>query len=184
MSSSTIVHTQFDLDRGERQLWTGSPKQGIVLRPTDAFQIPFSLLWGGFAIFWVASAIRMGAPFFFVLFGVPFVIMGLYLIFGRFFVDAWRRRNTTYAVTTDRILIESGLRTMTLTSLSLKSLPEVTLQERSDGTGSIVFGPTTSLTGRANAVFVPTGFELIPDARRVYDIIREAQKDAQASNGL
>jgi hypothetical protein len=175
------VSTQFALDRGERQLWAGAPKQGLVLRPTDAFQIPFSLLWGGFAVFWMASAIRMNAPPFFVLFGVPFVLIGVYMFAGRFITDAWRRRNTTYAVTTDRVIIESGLRTLTLTSLDLKTLPEVTLHERRDGWGTITFGPPL-MSGMIRAggwpgTQGPPALELIPDARRVYDIIREAQKE-------
>ena len=182
MNASTVVSTQFSLDRGERQLWAGAPRQGFLLRPSDAFQIPFSLLWGGFAIFWEATVISSGAPFFFALFGVPFVLVGLYLIVGRFFVDAWRRRNTTYGVTSERILIESGLRTLTLTSLDLKTLPQVSLQERKDGSGTITFGPqqlnAMMRGGGWPGMPGPTAFELIPDAKRVYDIIREAQRES------
>jgi hypothetical protein len=48
----------------ERLLWNGHPTQGIVFRRADAFMIPFSLFWGGFAFFWEYSVISMDkAPF-------------------------------------------------------------------------------------------------------------------------
>jgi hypothetical protein len=43
------LRTHLDID--ESLLWTGKPKQGINLKRSDAFMIPFSLMWGGFAIF-------------------------------------------------------------------------------------------------------------------------------------
>jgi hypothetical protein len=181
----TVVTTyEIELDHGERQLWAGVPRQGVVFRSTDVLLLPFSLMWGGFAVFWEFTAIAHGAGLFFVLWGVPFVLVGLYLIVGRFVVDAVRRAKTVYVVTSDRVVIRTGTTNIAVTSLPLRSLADMTLQERADGNGTIVFG-----AGNA-AAFVNIGwtwpgvprvpaFEMIPDAVHVYKVIRDAQADVQ-----
>jgi Bacterial PH domain len=186
MSVATTVSVQFTLDRGERQLWAGRPRQGLVIRAADAFMIPFSILWGGFAVFWEASVIRDGAPVFFMLWGVPFVLVGLYITIGRFFVDARRRARTVYAVTSDRILITSGILSTTTKTLDLRTLSEVTLQEGRGGSGTITFGRTypfaSTYAGSSwPGVPLPPSFEMIEGARQVYDIIREAQRASRHS---
>ena len=44
-----------ELEVGEPLLWSGQPRKGIVFRSSDVFLIPFSIMWGGFAIFWETS---------------------------------------------------------------------------------------------------------------------------------
>ena len=171
------------LNIGERLLWTGIPKQGITFNSSDKFLIPFSLVWGGFAIFWETTSIVMGAPFFFSLFGVPFVLIGLYLIIGRFFVDARRRKNTLYGLTNTRILIKSGAKTKTIKSLNIKALSDITLNENADGSGTIylsaegtfqAIGRNTSWPGMTSKA--PSALEMITDVRRVYKQIIDLQK--------
>jgi hypothetical protein len=172
-----------ELAPGERVLWRGQPRQGVVLSGSDAFMIPFSLLWGGFAFFWEWSVIKSGAPPFFVLWGMPFVAVGIYLIAGRFFVDAWQRSRTFYAVTNERLLIIEGFLKLNTRSVSLRTLSDVSLSERSDGEGSIHFGPSTFPAAFRGFSGWPgmkermgPQFDRIADARSVRDLIHGAQK--------
>ena len=131
-----------ELGAKEHLLWSGRPRSGLVLRAADAFMIPFSLMWGGFAIFWETMVIIDGAPFFFMLWGVPFVLVGLYLIFGRFWVDARQRYKTYYGVTNERVIIISGLFRRSIKSLNIDTITDVSLTEKSDRSGTITLGPS------------------------------------------
>jgi hypothetical protein len=177
------IETQ--LARGEHLIWTGRPRGGVRLQAADALMIPFSLFWAGFAVFWEMSVIGSGAPFFFVLWGIPFLLMGAYIVVGRFFFDAWRRRRTAYGLTDQRAIIVSGVFNREVKSLALRTLAEVSLSERSDRSGTITFGSTAGMAGWLGGTswpsrgrYQPPAFEMIPDARYVYEQMREAQQAA------
>ena len=179
---------QAELGSDEQVLWTGAPKTGLRLRPSDAVLIPFSLIWGGFAIFWEYTVINQtrskgsGVPAEFLeLWGIPFVLVGLYFIFGRFFMDAYVRARTRYAVTNQRVLIVTSLRSRQVKSLSLRTLSEMSIRERPDGSGTITFGPEPpanqfALRGSGGNSKGPPVFEFVDDVRAVHDVIRRAQE--------
>ena len=173
------------LESGEALKWAGLPRQGLLLRGSDAFLIPFSLMWGGFAVFWESRVVTSGAPFFFMLWGIPFVLVGLYITVGRFFVDARQRARTFYGLTDKRIVIVSGLVSQSVNSILLKSLSDVTLKERSDRSGTITFGRPHPMASWASGMqwpgmgqYQPPAFEMIPDAKAVHDQVLEAQRAA------
>lgn len=183
-------HPSSDIERelspGEKLLWSGRPKQGFILRAADAFMIPFSLLWCGFAIFWEYNVINQSAPLFFMLWGIPFVLIGLYIVAGRFFVDAKSRERTFYGVTNERILIVNGLFSRQTKSLPLRTLSDLSLTERADGSGTITLGPALmpfmqSLPGGWPGAdkYSPPAFDLIERVKETYELIRQAQRVAQ-----
>ena len=181
---------QQEIDSGERLLWAGMPKQGLVFRRSDIFMIPFSLMWGGFAIFWEIGVLnampdeKAGAPgLIFSLFGIPFVLIGLYMILGRFIYDSRTRKKTFYGLTDQRAVIVSGLFNKRVKSLNLKTMTDVSLSEKADGCGTIVFGQEDqrmSMFAGAGFPWMGTGtpkFELIENAKQVYNQLKEHQKN-------
>jgi hypothetical protein len=174
-----------ELASGERLLWSGRPRPGVVFRGSDLFLIPFSLLWCGFAIFWEATVLTSKAPLVFRLWGVPFVLVGLYLVVGRFLVEAKQRAKTVYGLTDQNVVIVSGLLTRKVKRLNLRTISDVSLEERAERRGTITFGPTPpsyawfgggSWPGLGQTA-VPS-FDLIENARAVYDLILTTQRGA------
>ena len=173
---------QFDLNRGETQLWAGTPRQGIVLGPLDFFLIPVGLMWTGFAIFIEMASVRSNSPVSDQLFGLGFILIGCIFTFGRLLADARRRRRLVYGVTSDRVIIANGSSSR---SVPLGALGEVTVVEAADGTGNIAFGvPAAFATMYVSMPSMDTVqlpmFEMVPDAQRVCTQIQEAQKAAKA----
>jgi hypothetical protein len=187
------------LDNGEKLLWSGQPKQGLRFQTRDIFMIPFSLMWGGFAIFWEIMALGIFhiphqnhepkavglIAWIFPLWGVPFVAVGLYMIFGRFFYDAASRQKTYYGITDQRLIILKTLFSRNIASFDYGTLPSLNLTERRDGSGDILFGNPAAMTPFAGTSWPGTGkytvpgFYLLPDARQIYDRIRQAQRQSK-----
>jgi hypothetical protein len=169
------------LSSDEKLIWTGKPKTGIMFRSSDAYLIPFSLLWCGFAIFWEASVIVTDAPFFFKLWGIPFVLIGLYTTVGRFFLDAKKRSNTIYGITNDRIMIKTGIFSREIKSLNIRTLSDITIHQKTNNSGTITLGPTdfryTMMQGMEwPGAKQPPRLEFIEDVKSVYDKIIDLQR--------
>jgi hypothetical protein len=186
MSDASGIRRELEREMGhsEKLLWSGRPVQGLKLQRSDLYTVPFSLLWAGFAVFWTASVYRSGAPPFFALFGALFVLIGLYLVVGRFFYDAWQRARTYYGLSNKRVLIVHKSGNRRITSLALASLDEINFTESTGGGGSLQFGRDSLYGSKMLGTSWPgtsrhmaPRFELADDARRVYDLILRAKSD-------
>jgi hypothetical protein len=161
--------------------------------------IPFSLMWGGFAIFWEWSVLNIprhanNAPgpfsligYIFPLWGIPFVCIGLYMIFGRFFYKVWIKKRTTYAVTDKRILVVTEGFRRQVQAQFLNQVPTINKSISSNGVGSLIFGNLSfggMMYANSGMGFWGTrmnmgvlGFYDIHDAEGVYQLINKLRND-------
>ena len=163
MNHSAQQAIQEELSSGERIVWAGTPKQGTLFRGSDILMIPFSLIWGGFAIFCEFLALTAvqeskntpdAIAIIFPLFGIPFVLVGLYLIFGGFICHAKKRSKTFYGVTNERAIIVSGIFSKSVKSLNLNAMSDLSINEKENSLGTITFGQDNPIM----SMFMSGGF--------------------------
>jgi hypothetical protein len=181
-----------ELQKDEKIVWTGRPEPQWF-SSADIVAIPFSIVWGGFAYFWEFSVVKIylahpkeGPGLLMVFWGIPFVCIGTYMMFGRFFYQYWQQKNTFYAVTNQRILILTTSRGRSTQALFIDQLPEISKIVNKKGVGSLLFGGDPRLAGltvqmgsplsrRRNTV-LPPAFSNIKDVDKVYELIAKQRK--------
>lgn len=172
------------LGRGEIVRWHGRPQQGVVLRSIDLIAIPVSLLWCGFAIFWEYTVVSQGSSSFMMLWGVPFVCVGLYFVFGRFLFDAFVRSKTRYALTDHRALILGGLSGNQLTEVDLRTISEIRYQNDGGSKGTISFGSSPPLSAQrfwASTSRLYPEFFRAENAAAAYKLVQAAKAPRNSS---
>ena len=115
-----------------------------------------------------------------------FLVVGLFFFIGRFELDAWLRRQTSYAVTDQRILIARAAPWARFTAIEFDRLPEMTLVGEGRPRSSIRFGAAAALNNRSLTIWTPSldpvpQFLGIPDAAHVFAMISDASRKARAA---
>jgi len=113
----------------------------------------------------------------------PFLLGGFYISVGRFFIDIYVRRNTSYALTNNRVLILKRGYFAGLQAFPVSQLPYALLETSKVGYGSIVFRDGSPNRRKTNPWVhslsdVPS-FLKIPDAANVFNMFQQAQQKAQ-----
>lgn len=166
------------LTDGEQILWKGKAQQGNMLSCHHLWEIPFSVFWTGFVLFTGYQIITSG-QFVFALLLIPFLAVGLYLMFGRFILTKQLRKHTLYVITNKKIIRKRGNRVKTV---NIFSFPQMKTRVCRDTNGYIML--LTNRMAFSFAYYIPTepqfpdgmgtGFfvlENIPDAKRVERIL-------------
>jgi hypothetical protein len=159
---------QPELSSGETIYWAGMPNANTIFHSEDWHLM---ILWG-----------------------IPFVVIGQYLIWGRFLYDAWLKRRTYYGITNRRVLIlQEGQKRTTQFSF-LESIPEIT-QEGDDigtiwlGTKQPIFGTRQSGTSSWSRFSVGGSVPKLSDIdgvnsvyRLILDLREQARKQPSPAN--
>lgn len=117
-------------------LWRGRPEKGNIFTGRDIIVVLFSIMWLLFSLFWEITVIKSGTSFFLVLWGLPFVGVGLYMLFGRFIHTAYLRDKTFYVITNKKIIIKRGNR---IEMHDERDLPPMDITIHKNGNGTILF---------------------------------------------
>ncbi|MEP7066897.1 MAG: hypothetical protein ABI889_12745 [Gemmatimonadota bacterium] len=146
---ATTEKFPFELEPGERVLWSGTPRTGVVFGSSDVLQVPISVVIMYVFVTQLRIASFRGPVD--VLLALAIFIAVMYFAVGRFLFDAYCRRKTAYALTSERMLVrESAL------SDFVKSFPLNTITARRASTSgrtiaAVVVGATLCSFGCRNA---------------------------------
>ena len=167
---------------GEKLLWAGRPEQGLRLRLSDLYLIPFGLFWCvlGVAFLWGAFEVGSGYALWFGLpFGLLSLVIGVFIVIGRYFYDAWVRARTVYGLTDRRLVIVSKNPSPTLDLPHLRDITDVSLRKGRGGEGTIQLGTDTVIHSGDRDYKLTYSLDLIPDAAQVYRLIEHAKARSQ-----
>jgi hypothetical protein len=188
-----------ELAAGEKAYWIGQPNPRAYARGAIGMVI-FGIPWTGFALFWtfMASGGFWGlfgdkkwepgsesGPFkyfnvCFGLFGVPFILIGLFLLSS----PIWMRRKarkTVYAVTDKRVVIfEAGyFGSYKVASYGPDRLGAIERVQRADGSGDLIIERREWRDSDGDRRTTRNGLMGIADVRRVEELIRKHLANAK-----
>lgn len=120
---------------GESILWKGKPEKGNIFTRRELVLLPFSLMVCGFSLFWEYMAMQTG-QLFPILWGLPIVGIGIYMLVGRYIQAAYLRNKTFYVITNKKVIIKKGNR---ISMYDGQDLPPMEVEIHKNGNGTILF---------------------------------------------
>ena len=158
-----------EMRAGEKTQWVGYPipTKFAIKEGTTTFL--FGIPWTAFVLFWEYNAIKSG-PLIMQLWGIPFVVIGLYLLTSPLW-EFWRARRTIYVVTNQRLLILNGLLRPSRRSFAPADIGSLEVDVGYNGVGSIIFSREPESDGEGGSTVKRIGFKAIPNVREAEDHI-------------
>ncbi len=183
-----ILQGELQLGAEETIIWQGQSEPKKMIAYGDAMYIPFSLMWLGFVIIWEYSTVAYHYPWVFHFFGVPMVVIGLYMAFGRFVFKRYKKKHSNYILTNKRAIEAYDVAWLGYKEKSLKDVGRMVRFVEKDGYGCLIFddinpaymmklndGMERFRRKTKNVI----GFYDIPEAEALYKEVQRLKDEAQ-----
>jgi len=185
VTSSTQTLLQNEMLKDEKILWSGQPKQGFSLTGGDILASLIGLIFFlGIGSFMEYTAIQ-SFDMFLMIFSLPFILVGLYLIFGSIIYKNYQKKRTYYAVTNQRVIILINSFNKKVESKLMSQIPVLNKTIKKDGSGTIQFDNTgyKSIGGDSYRIEAPS-FNNIKDVDTVYRMISDLRSPHEVSYSI
>jgi hypothetical protein len=170
-----------EIELGESVKWIGMPIPRFFTGASTGLFL-FAIPWTAFAIFWMFGSWHQSKNIPFTLFGVPFVLVGFWLLSAPLFT--YRRSfKTVYVVTDKRAITLSGGRTTIVRSYPPDALREIYRRERKDGTGDVVISRRAWRDSDGDRHLEELGFLQVESPREIENMLKALAEQAGSSNG-
>jgi hypothetical protein len=181
---STQTLFQNEMLKDEKILWTGQPKKGFVLLGEDIFWILVGLFFIG-AVSFMGYNTDLSFIIFLIIFTLPFVLIGLYLVFGIIIYKNYRKNRTYYAVTNQRIIILINSSNKIVESILINQIPVLKKTVKKDGSGTIQFENTGYIGAGKNSYRIEIlSLDNIMDVDTVYRMISDLRSPHEVAYSI
>jgi membrane protein YdbS with pleckstrin-like domain len=173
-----------NLEVGEKILWQGKPEFLPFLLSGLGGIIP-GIFFFGFSSLWTFTAVSAGAPWDFLIIGVVFMLIGLFVLLGGPITQYFRFKNTEYVITDRRIITQTGVFGLDTRFINNEWIREVyvnvSVLDRLFGTGSVMVSTSSGFIGAAgpNMNSLRPSLSSLRDPYAVQKLINGAMKKVQ-----
>ncbi len=168
------------LDTNEHIVWCDRPAKLFAFTVSDLFTSIFGVFWLAFSIFWMLTAFEGSKGSndamlsVFPLFGLPFVLVGLYLVFFKHIVTAIKRKKIIYALTNNRALIVHTGKRQYVQEYRYENIANIQMKCDSNDIGSIFFlAGAINYTRNGRSYASTSGIFGIKETKKVYKILSQ-----------
>lgn len=128
----------------ETLIWTGRPRKVFLFQKEDLVALPVGVAMIIFGIYFIQALLRSAdsgpGTTYGIVFMCVFLLVALWMTVGRPLLSYRNRKKARYALTSRRLIVDDGKERK---SLDLTNLPNMTVTQRSDGSGNIAIGERT-----------------------------------------